>query len=60
MSFVVQLVSDFVFTPYVLRQLHEIKVILPPVTCVVLNDVQDKQHVLLHCANPHVISLRRK
>jgi len=24
------------------------------------DDVQDEQHVLLHCANPHVISLRRK
>jgi len=24
------------------------------------DDVQDEQHVLFHCANPHVISLRRK
>jgi hypothetical protein len=24
------------------------------------NDVQDEQHDLFHCANPHVISLRRK
>jgi hypothetical protein len=23
------------------------------------DDVQDEQHVLFHCANPHVISLRR-
>jgi hypothetical protein len=36
MSSVVQLVSDFVFTPYVLRQRHRIKVIPPPVTCVIL------------------------
>ena len=37
MPFAVQLVhSDFVFTPYVSRQRHGIKVIPPPVTCVVL------------------------
>jgi len=24
------------------------------------DDVQDEQHVLFHCANPHIISLRRK
>jgi len=24
------------------------------------DDVQDEQHVLFHCTNPHVISLRRK
>jgi hypothetical protein len=36
MSFAVQLVSDFVSTPYVLRQQHGIKVISPPVTCVKL------------------------
>ena len=24
------------------------------------DDVQDEQHVLFHCANPHMISLRRK
>jgi len=24
------------------------------------DDVQDEQHVLFHCANPHVISLHRK
>ena len=24
------------------------------------DDVQDEQHILFHCANPHVISLRRK
>jgi hypothetical protein len=24
------------------------------------DDVLDEQHVLFHCANPHVISLRRK
>ena len=32
MSSVVQLVSDFVFTPYVLRQRHGLKSIPPPVT----------------------------
>ena len=36
MSLAVQLVSDLVFTPYVLRQRHGIKVIPPPVTCVIL------------------------
>ena len=36
MSYAVQLVSDFVFTPYVFRQRHGIKVIPPPVTCVML------------------------
>jgi hypothetical protein len=36
MSSVVQLLSDFVFTPYVLRQRHGVKVIPPPVTCVIL------------------------
>jgi len=36
MSFAVQLVSDFVFTPYVLRQQHGIKVTPPPETCVIL------------------------
>jgi hypothetical protein len=36
MSSVAQLVSGFVFTPYVLRQRHDFKVIPPPVTCVVL------------------------
>jgi len=24
------------------------------------NDIQDEQHVFFHCANSHVISLRRK
>ena len=36
MPFALQLVSDFVSTPYVLRQRHGIKVIPPPVTCVML------------------------
>ena len=35
-SSVVQLVSDLVSTPYVFRQRHGIKVIPPPVTCVIL------------------------
>ena len=52
-------VSDFVFTPYVLRQRLGIKVIPPPDLCDT-EDVQDEQHVLFHCANPHMISLRRK
>ena len=25
-----------------------------------IDDVQDEQYVLFHCANPHMISLRRK
>jgi len=36
MSFAVQLVSDSVFTTYVLRQRHGIKVTPPPVTFVIL------------------------
>ena len=36
MSYVVQLVSEFVSTPYVLRQRHGIKTIPPPATCVML------------------------
>jgi len=24
------------------------------------DDIQDEQHVLFHCANPHMISLRKK
>jgi len=24
------------------------------------DDIQDEQHVIFHCVNPHVISLRRK
>ena len=36
MSIAVQLVSDFVFTPYVLRQLHGIKVTPPSVICMIL------------------------
>ena len=59
MSFAVQRVSDFVSTPYVLRQRHGIKV-FPPCDPCDTDDVQDEQHVLFHCANPHVISLRRK
>ena len=57
-SSVVQLVSDFVFTPYVLRQRHGIKVTPPPVTCVIL--MMSNMSSMFHCANPHVISLRRK
>jgi len=36
MSSVIQLVSNFLFTPYVLRQRHGIKEIPSPVTCVIL------------------------
>ena len=61
MSFAVQRISDFASTPYVLRQQHGIKVIPPPVTCVILMMTKMSSiHVLFHCANPHVISLRRK
>ena len=59
LSFAVQLASDFVFKPYVLRQRHGTKVTPPLVTCVMhTDDMQDEQHVLFHCVNPHVISLR--
>jgi len=50
MSFTVKLVSDFVFTPCVLRQRRVIKAIPPPVTYVILMLIQDEQHVLFHCA----------
>jgi hypothetical protein len=54
MSFTEQLASDFVFTPYVSRQRHGIKVLCDA------GDIQNGQHVLFHCANPHVISFCRK
>jgi len=88
MSFAVQLVSDFMSTPYVLRQQRGIiQLVLNFVfstarfrlcvhtlrfetatwnqsnspTCDLCDtdDVQDEQHVLFHCANPHIISFRR-
>jgi hypothetical protein len=59
MSFAVQLASDLVFTPFVWRQRHGIKV-SPPVTCVMLMISKMNKHVLFHCVNPHVISLGRK
>jgi hypothetical protein len=63
MSFAVQLVSDFVrvFTFYVLRQRHGFKLTPPQVTCVMLMiSKMSSMHVLFHCANFHMISLRRK
>jgi len=60
MSFAVQLVSDFVFTPYVLRQRHGNQSNSPTCDLYDTDDVQDEQHVLFQCANPHVIFLRRK
>jgi len=36
MSLAVQLVSDFVFTPYILRQQPGIEITLSSVTCVIL------------------------
>jgi hypothetical protein len=61
MSFAVQLVSDFVFTPYVLRQRHRIKVIPKSVTCVIL--MMSKISSMFFSTapiHPRVISLRRK
>jgi hypothetical protein len=61
MSFaVLQLASDYVFTPYIMRQGHGTKVANSP-TCDLYDadDIQDEQHVLFHCVNPHVISLHR-
>jgi hypothetical protein len=59
MSFAVHLVSDFVFTPYVLRQRHGIKVTPTTVTCCMelLKAMHGEQHSLFHCVNPLVISL---
>jgi hypothetical protein len=54
MSSVVQLVSDFVFTPYVLRKRHEINNSPPTCDLCDTDDVQDEQHNLFHCANPRV------
>ena len=48
--------SDLMFTPYVLRQQHGIKVTSPLVTYDA-DDIQDEQHVLFHWVNPHAISL---
>ena len=47
MSSVVQLVSDFVFTPYALRQRHRIKIVPPPMTCVILMKQGKKKLQLL-------------
>ena len=49
MSFAVQLVSDFVSTPYVLRQRHAWDQNNFP-TCD-LSDNDDEQHVIFYCAN---------
>ena len=59
LSFVVQLVSDFVSTPYVLRQWLGIKCKSPTCDLCDTDDDQNEQHVLFCCANPSVISLRR-
>jgi hypothetical protein len=61
MSLAVQLVSDFVSTPYVLRQLHGIKVIPPPVTCVMLMRCSSKMSSMSFSTAPiptWLISLR--
>ena len=50
------LLCIMVFLP---RLRHGINVIPLPVTCVI-QMIQDKQHVLFHCANSHMISLLRK
>jgi hypothetical protein len=59
MSFTVWLVSDFVSTPFALKQ----ELGIPPLhllaTCVRL-DVQDEKHVLFHCTHPQLVSLRSK
>jgi len=61
MSIVVQLVSDFVFKPALRFETATWNQSNFP-TCDLCDtdDVQDEQHVLFHCANPHIISLRRK
>jgi hypothetical protein len=55
MSSVVQLVSDFVFTLYVLRQRHGIKVTSPPLTSACDTDDQDEQHVISRCAESYTL-----
>ena len=61
MSFAVQLVSDFVFTSYILRQRATWNQCNSP-TCDMCDThgVDGEQHVLFHCANPYMISLCRK
>jgi len=61
MSFAEQLVSDFVFTPYVLIETATWNQSNPP-TCDLCDTdgVYDDHHVLFHCANLHVIPLLRK
>jgi len=58
MSFAVQLVSDFASIPYVLRQRHGVKVIPPPVTCVMLMMCK-MSSMSFSTASIHMISLRR-
>ena len=59
MSPVVQLVSDFVFTPYILRQQAGGKVNPPPVTCVMLMMMCKMSSMFFSTAPIHLISLRR-
>ena len=58
-SFAVQFVSDFVFTPCVLRQRHGTIKGTPPPMVLMLSKMYEQCDVLFLSANPHVISLRR-
>jgi hypothetical protein len=61
MSSVVQLVSDFVFTPTLRFETATWnRSNSPTLNLCDTDDVQDEQHVFFHCTNPHMISLRRK
>jgi len=60
MSSVVQLVSDLVFAPLRFETVAWNQSNSPTFDLCDTDDVQDEQHVLFHCANPHIISLRRK
>jgi len=60
MSSIVQLVSDLCVHTLRFETATWSQSSSPTCDLCGADDVQDEQHVLFHCANPHVISLRRK
>ena len=59
MSFTVLPVSDCVSTPFALRPQHGTPGPSLPVICAD-DAVQDEQHAIFHCTQPHTVSLRRR
>jgi len=59
MSFAVLPVSDWVSTPFALRPQHGTPGPSLPVICAD-DAVQDEQHAIFHCTQPHTVSLRRR